>query len=64
MDDASHSLRLVRAKNIKEALMELEYIVSLNNERKMIEKELFEKAKSLIKEDDTVIVVWGEKWHE
>jgi len=64
MEDASLAYDLLRAKSLDEAMVKLEYIVGLNNMRKEIELDLFEKAKATCNQDAKIIVVWGEDWHE
>ena len=64
LEDATLSYELIRAKTPYEAVEKLEYITSLNTQRKEIEHELFKH--SILKVDDkqNIIIVWGESWHE
>lgn len=64
MNDAMFSYKFLRSKNINEALYFLNEIVNFNNSRKEEEKNLLETSIIDISEDDSVIVVWGENWHE
>lgn len=64
MDDAMFSYNFLRSKNIDEALHFLNEIVNFNNSRKEEEKNLLESSLVDIGEDDSVIVVWGQNWHE
>lgn len=64
MENASSSYDFLKAKTTSSALIQLENIVELNNKRKIEEKILFENSIELINENDKIIVVWGEHWHE
>ena len=64
IEDATLAYEMLRAASEAEALMKLEYIVGLNNRRKEIESELFEKAVLTHNPKAKIIVAWGEDWHE
>ncbi len=64
IEDASLSYELLRSKNERDAYMRLEYIVSLNNDRKDIELNLFGESLSFHNKDTNIIVAWGENWHQ
>jgi len=64
MEDARYSYEFLKETNLEDAIEKLEYIVHLNNSRKDEEKNLFESSLTQIKEDENIIVVWGESWHE
>lgn len=64
MEDASFSYEFLKSTNLEDAIEKLEYIVYLNNSRKDEEKNLFEASLEQIKEDENIIIVWGEHWHE
>ncbi len=64
LEDATLSYELIRAKSEIEAMSKLEYIIGLNQERKIIEHNLFEKACLSTTGDENIIVAWGEDWHE
>ncbi|MBN2964082.1 single-stranded-DNA-specific exonuclease RecJ [Sulfurospirillum sp. T05] len=64
MDDAMVSYRFLKSSSVKVATELLEEIVAFNNLRKEEEQQLFESSLRAIKEDEHVIVVWGEAWHE
>jgi len=64
LEDASLAYELIKEKDINEAFLKLEYIVSLNNQRKEIESNLLKEATAMIDEKQKIIVVWGEGWHE
>lgn len=64
MDDAHLSYDFLKSKDLNEALLLLESIVSLNNQRKEEEQRLFEASLKKIQPQDNMVVVWGEDWHE
>jgi len=64
MEDAKFSYNFLKSQNIDDAMNRLEYIVSLNNSRKDEEKLLFEASLPYVKEDENIIIAWGEAWHE
>lgn len=64
MDDAMIAYKFLRSKNIKEATRYLYEIKNFNNSRKLAEKELLENCFNEIDDDENIIVVWGENWHE
>ncbi|WP_458700555.1 single-stranded-DNA-specific exonuclease RecJ [Sulfurospirillum sp. 1307] len=64
MEDAIYSYEFLKSTNLEDAMDKLEYIVHLNNSRKDEEKALFEASLEQISDDENIIVVWGEDWHE
>ncbi len=64
MEDAKFSYEFLKSKSFENAMNRLEYIVGLNNERKEEERRLFEDSLKYVKEDENIIVAWGEEWHE
>ena len=64
IEDATLAFEMLSSKNEHDALMRLEYIVGLNNRRKEIELEIFNKAVESYHDKSNIIVVWGEGWHE
>ncbi len=64
IEDATLAFEMLSSKNEHDALMRLEYIVGLNNRRKEIELEIFNKAVASYHDKSNIIVVWGEGWHE
>jgi len=64
MEDAHFSYEFLKSKNVDDALVKLDYIVSLNEARKDEERLLFEETLLYVKEDENIIVAWGEEWHE
>ena len=64
MDDATISYKFLCSKNIREANSYLEMINEINNSRKEEEKNLYESSLIDIDENDSIIVTWGQNWHE
>lgn len=64
MDDAMLSFKFLNAGSYDEAMLFLEEIVDLNNLRKKQESELFKASLQMVDEDENIIVVWGDEWHE
>ena len=64
MEDASFSYKFLKSTNVQDALKKLDYIASLNEARKEEERLLFESTLPYVKEDENIIVVWGNDWHE
>ncbi|MCR4941324.1 MAG: single-stranded-DNA-specific exonuclease RecJ [Campylobacter sp.] len=64
MDDAMASFNFLRSKNKNKAFDYLDMIVNFNNSRKEEERALFESSLKDVKEEDHIIVTWGEQWHE
>ena len=64
MDDATVSFEFLRSGNLRCAESLLAKISECNAVRKEREKELFELCAKSVSENDKVVVVWGEGWHE
>ncbi len=64
MEDAKFSYNFLKSKSLDDAIDKLEYIVGLNNDRKDEERLLFEDSLKHVKEDENIIIAWGEEWHE
>jgi len=64
MEDAKFSYHFLKSKSLDDAMDKLEYIVGLNNDRKEEERLLFENSLQYAKEDENIIIAWGEEWHE
>ncbi len=64
MDNAMKAFKFLKADNLPEARALLQEIITLNENRKSIEKELFEISKSEVDENKNIIIVWGNGWHE
>ncbi|MBR8461293.1 single-stranded-DNA-specific exonuclease RecJ [Campylobacter sp. faydin G-105] len=64
MDDAMNSFYFLRSKTIDNAYEYLDMIIEFNNSRKEEERALFECSLKDVKDDDEIIVTWGEQWHE
>ena len=64
LKDASIASDFLFTPSLTEAKMLLEELLSLNNERKEIEKEITTKALKQVNSGDKIAIVWGEDWHE
>ena len=64
MEDASFSYEFLKSKNLEDAILKLDYIVHLNNSRKDEEKNLLEASLEQTTQEDNIVIVWGEDWHE
>ena len=64
LESALKAYKFLKSKSINEARKYLAEIISLNEKRKEIEKELFEISANMVKDNDNVIIVWQEGWHE
>ena len=64
LESAMSAFKFIVSKNIQDAKRHLEYLTMLNDKRKSIEKDIFQKAGQEVDENDKIIVVWGEEWHE
>ena len=64
MEDARYSYEFLKSKNLEDAIEKLDYIVYLNNTRKDEEKNLFESSLEQTNENENIVIVWGEDWHE
>jgi len=64
MEDASTALKFLLSKTTREAQDGLYALNDLNDYRKTLQEEISCKAMAEVSEEDTVIVVWGEDWHE
>ena len=64
LEDASIALDFFTAQDINKAYNQFELLGKLNDLRKETEAQTTQEAMSAVDEDDTIIVVWGEGWHE
>jgi len=64
LEDASLSVEFVTAVSLQDARVALEKLVTLNERRKEIERELTEEVSSFVNDSDKVIVVSSVGWHE
>lgn len=64
LQSAQLAFRFLCAKTLLEAQRLLEELNCLNDERKLIEKEVYEQACMQINDGDRVAVVSGDGWHE
>ncbi len=64
LDSAMLAFKFLKSKTLSQAREYLLEIISLNEQRKEIERELFEISLQSADENENVIIVWGEGWHE
>jgi single-stranded-DNA-specific exonuclease len=64
MEDASFAVDFLSSTNIYDARVRLERLIDFNTLRKTTEQEITQKAMMQVKEEDDIIVVVGEEWHE
>jgi single-stranded-DNA-specific exonuclease len=64
MEDASFAVDFLASKNIYDARVRLERLIDFNTARKVTEQDITQKAMQKIDQNDEVIVVTGETWHE
>ena len=64
MDDAKYSVEFLASSNIYDARVRLSRLIDFNNSRKAIEQEITNRALAQVDQNDEVIVVEGEEWHE
>jgi single-stranded-DNA-specific exonuclease len=64
MDDAKHSVEFLMSSDMNDAKIRLENLIDFNDRRKETEQKITDEARVQVNEDDKVIVVVGEDWHE
>jgi single-stranded-DNA-specific exonuclease len=64
LSDASLASNFLFTQNLDEAEAILEELISLNNERKAIERAISKEALKQVKPSDKIAIVWGREWHE
>ncbi len=64
MEDASFAVEFLLSSNIYDARVRLGRLVDFNEIRKRTEAEITKEALGCIREDDPVVVVSGDNWHE
>ncbi len=64
LEDASLAVEFISSKNIYDAKDKLDQLIALNERRKQIEQEITSEASKSINNDDKVIVVASDGWHE
>lgn len=64
MSDPSIALEFLLSENFDDANKSLDYLYSLNEERKNEQLQIFNEAKAQVNEDDNVIVVSSDSWNE
>jgi len=64
MEDASTAVKFLLSGTAYEARDGLYELNDLNEHRKTLQEQISCKAMTEVNDEDTVIVVWGEDWHE
>ncbi len=64
LDDATIAVKLLLSKDSKKSYEMFEYLINLNNKRKTIQQDTYKNAKSKIDNNDNIIVVASESYHE
>jgi len=64
MQDASYGVDFLLSSNIYQAKESLSKLLEFNEERKEIEATITKEAITQSSSDDSVIIVYGENWHE
>ncbi len=64
LKSADLAFEFLNSKTVEESNRYLDKIISLNEERKSIEKRLFKECIKDIDEKKSIIIVWGKEWHE
>ncbi len=64
LEDGSIALNFLLAKDIAQAQESFEYLTQLNNQRKEIQNDITAQAIEQVNEEDKVIVVYHDDWHE
>ena len=64
LEDGSIALNFLLAKNISQAQDAFEYLTQLNNQRKEIQNNITAQAIEQVDENDNVLVVYNDNWHE
>jgi len=64
MEDPMVALEFLLSKDNYEAQNQLDYLIELNEARKLEQLKIFEEAKAQVDENKKVIVVASEKWNE
>lgn len=64
LDDPIIALNFLLSKTQEEANFYLEKLISLNEQRKKLQKQVLQEALTKIDETDSVICVWSSEWNE
>ena len=64
LEDASVAFKFLTSTSLQEAEGNLEYLISLNDERKQIQNDIYDLALKNVSKDKNIIVVYGDDWHE
>jgi len=64
MEDAKYAVEFLASSNIYDARVRLQRLIDFNEGRKAAEAKITQEALESVDEDEKVIVVCGEAWHE
>ena len=64
LSDASIASEFLFTKDLDEAEAILDELLSLNSERKALERKITKEAIKQVNSKDKVAIVWGQEWHE
>ena len=64
MEDASLAVEFLLSRNIYDARSRLETLLGFNNARKEIEQAITQQALEQVSENDEILLLYGEAWHE
>lgn len=64
MEDASYAVEFLSSKNIYDARVRLQRLQDFNQLRKETEENITKEAMNLVEEEENVLVLWGDDWHE
>jgi single-stranded-DNA-specific exonuclease len=64
LEDGSIALDFLLSKTITDARDGFDYLTQLNNQRKELQELITAQAIDQVNEDDNIIVVYNEQWHE
>jgi len=64
LSDASLASDFLFTNSLEEAKLILDELISLNQERKTIERNITKEALKQVKPNDNIAIVWGREWNE
>ncbi|SFZ97333.1 Single-stranded-DNA-specific exonuclease RecJ [hydrothermal vent metagenome] len=64
MEDASYAVDFLSSINIYDARIRLSKLIDFNNNRKFTEEDITQKAIKQVNDNENVLVITGEDWHE
>jgi len=64
MSDAKEAVAFLLSSTLQEAHQHLHQLIQRNELRKSTESAITKEAKEAVCDEDALIVVWGEEWHE